>query len=120
MQRESDSFLLKCRDLYHAGITPANPEQRTTEEYQTMVELGLSYFKEGREREFSGFFGEAQYAVDLWAAHLILEHGKPDHILKQSCIEIIRRYAGSTMPHARQIAMEEIEWLAQNQFNNKL
>jgi hypothetical protein len=52
---------------------------------------------------------EGQYFINLWAAHLMLEYGKPNKSQKEQCLEIIKRYTDN--PLAPEAAIEEKIWL---------
>ena len=58
---------------------------------------------------FSGFLQEGQYYIDLWAAHLLVEHYHPDEPIWRLCMETIETYANSTIDP--KVAQEELEWL---------
>ena len=112
MENKGDAFLGQCRISYFKKITPANRLYFNTEEYLKLAEIAKAFFKEGKIEEFSGFFREGHYFVQLWAAHLILEFGQPANSLKKQCIDIIIEYSNHPIDHT--IAVEEQNWLKEN------
>ena len=59
---------------------------------------------------------ESQYLIQLWAAHLIIEHGNPTEELKTKCLQEIAKY--STNPISPKIAAQEADWL-KHYYNRK-
>ena len=76
------------------------------------IEIAKKYFEKGEIKKFSYFFQEFQYNINLWAAHLILEYGQPNELIKCEAIEIIHRYSSS--PLDANLAYEEKQWLIDN------
>jgi hypothetical protein len=114
MNNKGDKFLWICKENYLKGITPSNPIHYNDTEYQALVDIGTEYFKNGEIEEFSYFLGESQYFVPLWVAHIILENGKPNDVLKNECIETIKEYSDN--PLAPKVSEEERTWLKKNLF----
>jgi hypothetical protein len=103
------SFLGICKENYLKGIRPANDATRRSKNYQMTVSVAKQLMSNDKEVEFAGYFGEAQYLINLWAAHLILEYGGPSDDLTKECLDIIIRY--SSTPLDETLAREESEWI---------
>jgi hypothetical protein len=103
------NFLIQCKVNYINSIRPARIEDKTRAEYKKLVEIATLYFEQGFEERFAEYFGEYQYLINLWAAHLLLEYGKPSENLKERCLEIIVRY--SETPLSPELALQEKMWL---------
>jgi hypothetical protein len=106
-------YLFQCKANYYNGIRPSNIESFNTEGFKKLVDIAKEYFDKGEIEDFSGFFEEYQYNVNLCTAHLILEYGDFNKELKIESIEIIKRY--STTPLDENLAKEEMEWLLENE-----
>lgn len=72
----------------------------------------MEYFEENKNEEFVSFFQEGQYFMSLWAAHLLLEFGKPKEELISKTLEIIIDYSDN--PLAIEVSNEEKAWLIAN------
>jgi hypothetical protein len=107
MRHMADSFLLQCRENYFRGVTPSGPGAET--EKQALLTCFHSFTGAYGTAAFSGFLQEGQYLIDLWAAHLLVEHHQPDKPTRQLCIEMIQRYANSSIN--LRVAQEELDWL---------
>ncbi len=108
-QKISDLFLIQCKQNYFGGIFPGDETIKQTKGYIILRDIAQSYFYENQYEDFEGYFMEGQYLIQLWAAHLVLEYGKPTEKLKQKCLEEIRKYSKSTL--APKIAEQETNWL---------
>src|SRR5688500_10835102 len=106
---DGDDFLIQCKRNYFLNIRPGGVDARKTKEYSKLSRIAKSYFENGLEREFAGFLMESQYFINLWAAHLILEYGRPDNELKEICIQTIVYYSDN--PGHQESAVEEKVWL---------
>lgn len=108
-----DKFLLQCKANYFENITPSNKEAKSSIGYLELVDIGKKYFYEGGSKKFENFFYESQYLVELWAAHLYVEHftNHNDELLNLS-FKIIKKYSESTIDE--KIAIEEKKWLEEN------
>lgn len=115
--QEADRYLIKCKENYFKKIRPANSISRSLSDYQTLVDIAKIYFKKDQQRDFSQFFMEGQYLIDLWTAHLILEYGQPDNDLKKESLEIIKSY--SKTPLDESLANEEKVFLESYIRNSK-
>jgi hypothetical protein len=102
-------YLFQCKTNYLDKITPSNINRFEKAGYQKLVEIAEDYFQKGKLYDFVGFFQESQYNVNLWTAHLIIEYGNPDELIKKQAIAIIIRY--STTPLDKDLANEEKVWL---------
>ena len=102
-------YLNLCKSCYLNNIRPANSESIQTRVYAELVEIAQSYFKESRIEDFSKFFQEYQYCVNLWTAHLVIEFGNPNDDLISKALEIIKRYSHTELNIA--LAKEETIWL---------
>ena len=81
--------------------------------YQRLLQVAKLQFDAGKEDEFYQYAQEGQYFIELWVAHLLLEHGAPSADLAVKALAIIRRYAA---PHYRlneDVAQQEVRWLAE-------
>lgn len=103
------SFMIICRMNYFHDLRPADPLSQKAAGYAEAVAVAKAYFAGGREEAFGAYLGEAKYTTDLWAAHLMLEHGAPDAEGIKKCLDVIRRYASS--PFDKTLAQQEQQWL---------
>ena len=103
-------FLHQCKANYHEEIRPSRKETFKSEGHQMLVDIAKQYFNKGEIEDFSGFFQEHQYNVNLWVAHLIIEYGQPDDQMKKEALKIIERHTET--PIDKELAKEEKEWLA--------
>lgn len=108
----SDQFLVLCRQNYFDRITPSNPENFSENGYRKLVAIARLFFDEGRTSEFSGFLQEPKYFVDLWTAHLLLEHSNPNKKIYKKAIDIIKDYSETPLDIA--VAEQERNWLLMN------
>jgi hypothetical protein len=112
MESLADEYLSQCRNNYINKITPSGPHSLKNEGYAKLVAIAQSFFNSNRTEEFSGFFQEPQYLVNLWTAHLLIEYGHPSSILKGQALVIIKRYSeGALDPR---LADEEKKWIETN------
>ena len=102
-------YLFTCKSNYLSGIRPADKNSKNAQGYKTLVQIAKTYFANNRYKEFAGFFMEAQYLVNLWTAHLILEFGAPDDNLIDTCIDIIKEYSEGSLD--QQVTSQEKKWL---------
>jgi hypothetical protein len=109
MKENTDPFIIQCRTNYFLGIRPAHQRSKNTVGYKTLIQVAKSYFDTDRYDDFSANFMEGQYFINLWAAHLLLEYGKPNESQKEQCLDIIKGYTDN--PLAPEAAMEEKIWL---------
>ena len=107
--KQSDTYIMQCRTNYLMNIFPADPKTRNTQQYQSLVTTARQYFDKGMYSDFAGFFMESDYLIPLWTAHLILEFGKPDDTLKDTCLKVIKEYTDN--PLAPIVAKQEQSWL---------
>lgn len=105
-------YLFQCKANYFENITPSNVSRFEKKGYQKLADIAKKYFENGEIEDFVGFFLEYQYRVNLWTAHLIIEYGNPNDLIKKQAIEIIKRY--STTPLNKSLADEEKEWLIES------
>ena len=112
MNEIDEKFLLQCKKNFMDNIRPSNKDSLNKIGYQTLIEIAKKYFEKGEIEKFSSFFQEFQYNVNLWVAHLILEYGQPNELIKFEAIEIIHRYSSS--PFDLTLAFEEKQWLIKN------
>ncbi|GAB2706781.1 hypothetical protein GCM10011495_39300 [Hymenobacter frigidus] len=109
MQPLTELFLWQYRENYFLGLTPANRLYRAEPGSQALVALYTRMVGANQVSAFTGLLREAQYLVNLWAAHLLVEHFHPDAHTRKQCLLIIEAYAaGSVDP---KLASEEQEWL---------
>ena len=116
-QEISYKFLLLCKDSFMQGMSPLSSYKSNTKEYLALVEIAKKYFIHNKYEEFSYFFQEGQFFIQLWAAHLILDFGNPYPDLTRRCLTIIKRYSNN--PLAVNAALEETEWLNKNKEGKK-
>lgn len=112
MSHETDKFVIQCKSNYFKKVTPSNSSMYHSEAYKRTVEIGISCIKELGVENFSNFFQEVQYLIDLWAAHLIIEHATSSENLKKQAIGIIKEYSNNFFSPI--VAKEEDEWLKTN------
>ncbi|HEX7906323.1 MAG TPA: hypothetical protein VF487_20755 [Chitinophagaceae bacterium] len=105
----ANNFLAICKQNFIDKITPANASNNSKSGYIELVKIAQEYFNRGAYEEFSGFLTEGQYFVSLWAAHLLLEYGKPDKLIFYRSLGTIIDY--SENPLAIDVAKEEKIWL---------
>lgn len=115
MNNLADQFLFLCKRNFYEKITPSsiNTKEEVGNKYLRVI--ALQYFDNGLYNEFCEFFKEGSYLVDLWAAHLFLDHGNNDIDISTKALEIIKRY--SENPLTPNVAVEEKNWLCVNAFN---
>ena len=106
---QSDSYIIQCRTNWFLGIRPYDRSAKDRQEYKALIKIAQTYFDRGRYEEFSNYFMEGQYLIQLWTAHLILEYGRPTSQLKQKCLMIVADYANN--PLAPDVALGAREWL---------
>jgi hypothetical protein len=102
-------YLFQCKINYHNNINPSKEDIYDEDGYQALIKIGKEFIEEKGVNNFSGFFREYQYCVNLWTAHLIIEYGNPDKKLLEESLEIIERY--SETPINEELAKEEKKWL---------
>lgn len=112
MNNAGDKYLVKCKENYLKGITPSNSRQIEEEAYKETVAIAIACIKTYGVENFSSFFQESQYLVNLWTAHFILKYANPDDKLKSKSLEVIKNY--SSTPLAPKLAEEEKVWLLEN------
>jgi len=105
-----NSFLGLCRQYYFKGKMPIVDGSFSLDVSDDLVVIALKYFEEGRYEEFSYYFIEYQYLINLWAAHIFLKYGNPPNKIKAQSLEIIGRYAESILNE--EVAKEEKKWLS--------
>jgi hypothetical protein len=105
-------YLFKCRENYFNGITPSNEKSKNTVGYQELLKIANDTIEKIGLEAFTGFFQELQYRVNLWTAHIILEHYNADIEIEKECIKIIKRYSTGTLNPI--VAIEEKKWLEEN------
>jgi hypothetical protein len=108
----SQSFLYQCKQNFFNGITPSNKNSREKDGYKLLVSIALEHFENNRYKDFSCYLTEGQYFASLWAAHMIVEFGKPDPSLLVSALKVIREHSDN--PLSPEVAKEEREWLDLN------
>ena len=113
---KSDDFLWQCRANYFIGIRPGDQNAKNLDGYKVLVEIAKEYFRDERYDAFIGFFQEGQYFIQLWAAHLLLEYGKPKPQIRAMSLKIIEEY--STTPLHPEVAIQEKAWLENFLKNN--
>jgi len=106
---KATQYLLICKSNYFSKIYPTDNISKDSPGYKTLQLIAQSFFDEEKHIDFAGFLMEAQYFVDLWTAHLILEYGNPDKKLSEECIAIITEYSTSTLN--TEVAIQERNWL---------
>lgn len=111
-----ENYLKICRDNYFQKVTPGNPENKEKNGYKKLIEIAEQFFENNEYHLFSGYFNEGKYFVQLWTAHLILEYGKANEDLYKICLNEIIKYSESEL--SPEVALEEKEWLKQNNNNN--
>ena len=103
--------MVACRTNYFNDIHPAEPGAHKTTGYREAVTIAQNYFKDGKAEVFRTYLAETRYLADLWAAHLMLEHGAPNDSLLKECMDVIERYAAATFDAT--LACQEQLWLKQ-------
>jgi hypothetical protein len=107
MHHLTDSFLMQCKENFFRGITPSGPGAETAK--QALVALLRGLNAANQMEAFVGFLQNGHYYTNLWAAHLLVEHYRPDGPTRQLCMETIERHAMGTLNP--KVAQEELEWL---------
>ncbi|OYU96556.1 MAG: hypothetical protein CFE21_09230 [Bacteroidetes bacterium B1(2017)] len=108
--QKNASYLFYCKDNYLKGIRPGDPNSKNKDGYKNLLEIAELYFESNLLDTFAGYLIEGHYLVQLWTAHLILEHGQPDDKLKERCLDEIRNYARDN-PLAPDVSIQERIWL---------
>lgn len=112
MSDPGTSFLFLCRKMYFDGYTPSNKNLHPSENYQMLCNLAQQLIAKRGNEGFALYFCESQYLVDLWAAHFILEYGRPSEIMKTRALYVVNKYA--QMSIKIKLAQEEKAWLKEN------
>lgn len=102
-------FLFTCKDCYFEKIAPANPEVYSHPKYLALVNIAKEFFRDDLYEEFAGSLEESQYYVALWVAHLLLEHGDPNIIIKIKALNTILEYLDN--PVFDEVLEQEDLWL---------
>lgn len=105
-------YLIKCRENYYNGITPSNSESKTNSAYKQLREVAFDIIKREGVEFFSGYFQEGYYLVDLWTAHILIEHFEIEDEIEQQCLRIIKDYSDN--PLNPSVSLEEQKWLEEN------
>jgi hypothetical protein len=108
----AESFLMQCRQNYFEGITPSNKVNYEKEGYKKVIYYAQEYFISFKYEDFAGFLMEGQYLIPLWAAHMLVEYGKPNKELMIISLNTIKEYSNNIL--APVVAEEEKEWLKEN------
>ncbi|MET4073008.1 hypothetical protein [Hymenobacter sp. UYCo722] len=80
-----------------------------------IIGIAQRYFEGGREAEFFQLAQEGHYFINLWAAHMLIEYGKPTPELQAKVLDIIKFHSatyctpGNTVN--RVVAQPEDQWL---------
>jgi len=107
--QKNTSFLFTCKENYFLGIWPADNDSLGKPGYKALIQIARAHFDAGLYDSFLAYFKESRYLIQLWAAHLILEYGKPANEIKEQCLEIISLYISN--PAIPEIASIQMEWL---------
>lgn len=102
-------FRYQCQLNFTAGLTPSNPHQQTEPGRLRLVELTQSFVQAAKQAELVSLLDNNLYFIDLWAAHLLLEHAAPSQPTQDRCLALITAYA--TSPRRTTLAEEETVWL---------
>jgi len=106
-------FLSLCKSYYLDKRIPIKNGSLSVESTDEIVQVAQAYFYANKEEDFTGFFMESQYLVNLWSAHLLLDFGVPNEKQVSQDMDIVKRY--STTSLNEELANEEREWLKRNQ-----
>jgi hypothetical protein len=98
-----------CREAYKKGIRPLDKDKSDNPNVKAIIEIAKTYQAENELQRFSHYFMADQYNIQLWTAHLILEYFNPDELMKNCCLDEIRKY--STSPLDQKVAEQEKERL---------
>jgi hypothetical protein len=88
--KRNDSFFYTCKESFFLGVHPLNPEARLSSSYKMLAEIALAWFAENKYNWFLHYLSEDKYQCKVWAAHLILEFGKPDSSMIKECNAILQ------------------------------
>jgi hypothetical protein len=110
------SFIGQCKINYFNKITPSNKDALDNKLYQTLRLIAKKKIIQNGLEDFSLYFMEYQYLVNLWAAHFILEENPTDE-LKEECLKIITRY---TETDYEKLAQEERTWLIEHGYGDRI
>ena len=102
-------FLLLCKRNYYEKISPSDPLDRKKPEYLELLDIAMQYFNNGKYEEFAGLLLQDKYSIPLWAAHFLVEYGKPNNKLLIRALNTILEWSGH--PIDQKIATLESEWL---------
>lgn len=105
-------YIIKCRENYFKGITPANSDCYDLPDYKELIEIGNEHVAKLGIDGFAGYFQEGQYFINLWTAHIIVDGTKANEAQNAACIEIIKRYADGSLD--LKVRQEEKTWLIVN------
>ncbi|HEV3413407.1 MAG TPA: hypothetical protein VG101_13075 [Puia sp.] len=110
--QKADSFLITCKQNYFEKVRPADIQSKARPGYIKLVEIAKEYFSNNEYEYFAGFFQEGQYFIELWAAHMLLEYGRPNQKLASFSLAIIKKYSHSQI--SPDVAEQETSWLQEN------
>ena len=106
----TDEFVEQCKANFFNDIRPANPATNGSAEYKAVITIAKDFFSRGETGAFENFLARSQYFVDLWSAHMLLEHGQPEETLQKKATDVVRKYARGCMNP--EVIQEEKAWLA--------
>ncbi len=105
-----EDFIEQAKANFFNDIRPANPHTKNAQGYKDAVSITKSFFERHDTEVLEGFLQRSQYFLQLWAAHMIVEHGQPEEALKTKAINVIKTYARGCMNP--EVITEEKNWLA--------
>ncbi|HTJ14738.1 MAG TPA: hypothetical protein VL547_22020 [Dinghuibacter sp.] len=112
----TEEFVEQCKANFFNDIRPANPATTRSPEHNAVIAIARDFFNRGDVTALQLLLGKSQYFVDLWSAHMLLEHGQLDEDLKKKSTDVIKRYARGCMNP--EVIAEEKSWLAAHDMGN--
>lgn len=106
----TEDFVEQSKSNFFNDIRPGNPATKNAPGHAELVSIAKDFFERNETEAFAAFFQRSQYFTQLWAAHMVLEHGQPDEPLKTKAIDVIKKYARGCMNP--EVIAEEKNWLA--------
>lgn len=112
----TEEFVEQCKANFFNDIRPANPATTGSPDHRAVVTIAKDFFNRGDVTALQHLLGKSQYFVDLWSAHMLIEHGQPEETLKARAADTIRKYARGCMNP--EVIAEEKSWLAAHDMGN--
>ena len=105
-------YIVKCKELFFKKITPSSYESVKKEEYIELINIANSDIEKIGVNNFTSYFQEGQYFIDLWTAHILFQRKDISNEIRKECLDVIKGYLNN--PLAPEVSLEEEEWIKSN------